>query len=429
MSGGPQSLAALEERARSGDAAAQFELAAALDRAGRRAEATSWLERAGEAGQPDALTLLAIVDLQGFERPRDVASGLARLRRAAAANGNGARRLLALMTAIGSDGPPDWTRAVALVIEAARANDPAALRELAFLAEMAAPQSQIAENLLVLAGMMGDGHAAYAVLRRQASGRVLAREEICAQWRAGLARLNHPLADRVATIPATAGAGTSPSYVDMDWDEVSALLSAPPGVARDVGTRVSERPLVLRFDRLMSEEECEFLIGWSARYLRPAEIVDQTSGQAKQSRLRTNSVGVLWPTHQDLVVHALNLRLAAATGLPVEQGEMINVLMYRPREEYRAHFDFFPLEAAKADPSGQRSRTLLVFLNTDYEGGETHFISAGLKVKGAVGDAVLFHNCDASGAPDRSSLHAGMPIVNGQKWLLSKWWREKRFVY
>jgi len=79
--------------------------------------------------------------------------------------------------------------------------------------------------------------------------------------------------------------------------------------------------------------------------------------------------------------------------------------------------------------SGQRTRTLLVYLNTGYDGGETHFVTAGMKLKGNVGDAVLFHNCDATGAPDKSSLHAGLSVTSGQKWLLSKWYREKTFVY
>ena len=108
---------------------------------------------------------------------------------------------------------------------------------------------------------------------------------------------------------------------------------------------------------------------------------------------------------------------------------MINVLMYRAGEEYRPHYDFFPVETAKADASGQRIRTLLVYLNAGYDGGETHFVTAGMKIKGNVGDAVLFHNCDAAGAPDKSSLHAGLSITSGQKWLLSKLYREKPFVY
>lgn len=429
MSGDPEAaLAAIEKRAKAGDAVAQFELAVNLDRAGRRGEATTWLERSAERGNPDALTLLAVRDLQGFEKARDVPSALGRLRRAVDGAGTGAARLLAVLTAIGADRAPDWPAAIALVIAAARTGDPGALRELAFLCEMAAPGSAFAEDLLVRAGLNGDGFAAFAVLRRQAmQQRALAHEHYGAQWRAGMARLQHPLYDRIAAPVALTGEAREPTG-GIDWDALTALLKTLPGVGAPTPTTLNERPTVVRFDKLLSHEECEYLVGLSARHLRPAEIVDQKSGEAKHSLLRTNSVAVLWPAHQDLVVHALNIRLATAAGLAVEQGEMINVLMYKPGEEYRAHFDFFPVDAAKADPSGQRIRTLLVFLNADYTGGETHFITAQRKVRGDVGDAILFHNCDASGAPDRTSLHAGMPVTSGAKWLLSKWWREKRFV-
>jgi prolyl 4-hydroxylase len=108
---------------------------------------------------------------------------------------------------------------------------------------------------------------------------------------------------------------------------------------------------------------------------------------------------------------------------------MMNILMYQPGEEYRAHFDFFAPEIAAADRSGQRIRTLLVYLNGDYGGGETQFVNANMKLKGEPGDAILFHNCDAAtGAPDRATLHAGLPVTSGQKWLLSKWFREKSFL-
>jgi len=337
---------------------------------------------------------------------------------------------LAILTAVGTFGDADWTGAIEFLMAAAKDDDPQALRQLGLLIEMASPGSVLAEDLLLRAGLKGDGLAAFAVLRRQASGRVLAAEEYCAQWRVGIARFNHPLAPLVAAATPAAPGQIDPKLPEgaVDWAAVRALLAVPPGVAMRDGAQVSAQPFIRRFESLLSAEECEYVLGMSARHLRPAEIVDQSSGRPKESRVRTNSVSVLWPVHQDLVVHALNLRLSAAAGLAPENGEMINVLMYRPGEEYRPHYDFFPIEAARSDSSGQRIRTLLVYLNEDYAGGETHFSTAGHKIKGRVGDGLLFHNCDANGAPDKSSLHAGLPVVSGQKWLLSKWYREKRFV-
>src|SRR5262249_4560107 len=153
-------LAALEARAKAGDAVAQFELAVTLDRAGRRTEATPWLERAGEGGNPDALTMLAVTDLSGVEKPRDESRALERLRRAVDGGGTPAARLLAVLTAIGVRASPDWGKAIALVLAAARTGDSAALRELALLCEMAAPRSELAQGLLLRAGLKGDGFAA-----------------------------------------------------------------------------------------------------------------------------------------------------------------------------------------------------------------------------------------------------------------------------
>lgn len=430
MSGGPSDLAALEARAQAGSADALFEYAVALDRAGRREEARSWIERAAQAGHAGALTLSGLSDLQGLEVPRNVPRSIEKLKRATALGAAEARRVLALLTAMGSLREADWAGGISLLIEGGQARDPMALRELAFLIEMAQPGSVVAEDLLLRAGLMGDGLAAFAILRRQASGRVLAAEEYCSQWRAGIAHFKHPLAAKITGSAAGSNVGDPKlPHGDVDWQSVRALLAGPPRMDVSASASVLQRPFVRRFDRLLSAEECEYVIGASARHLRPAEVVDQTTGRPLASRVRTNRVGVLWPIHQDMVIHAINLRLAAAAGLPPSNGEMINVLMYRHGEEYRPHYDFFPVEAAQSDPSGQRIRTLLVYLNTDYVGGEMHFVTASRKIKGNVGDAVVFHNCEDNGVPDKSSLHAGMPVLGGEKWLLSKWYREKRFVY
>lgn len=423
-------MRALEERARTGDTAAQFELAVMLDRAGKRPEATEWLETAATAGHTEALTLLAVADLQGLERPRDIPRARERLYRAVSLGGNAARLLLAVLVAVGIGEAANWSKAVGLVIDAARDGDYQALRQLALLVEMASPDDPIAADLLLRAGLKGDGLAAFAILRRQMlRGRTLATERAFAQWREGVVRIGHPLAARVANVIASPDATVKRPEGEPAWAEIERALNVPPGLTIVTPAAFSDEPYIRRFDNLLSVEECDYLIGLSSRYLIPAEVLDRTSGVPAKSRARTNSVAVLWPVHQDIVVHAINLRLAAATGLPPENGELTNILMYRPGEEYRAHFDFFPADIAAGDPSGQRIRTLLVYLNETYEGGETRFLVPGLNVKGDPGDAILFHNCDAAtGAPDKSTLHAGLPVASGEKWLLSKWYREKTFV-
>jgi prolyl 4-hydroxylase len=422
-------FAALEAKARAGDVGAQLELAFALERAGHRITATSWLEAAAQGGHPEALALLAVRDLQGLEVKRDVRRARERLEQGAALGGNTARRLLGTLSANGEFGS-DWSRAIALVFDAAKAGDWQALRYLGLLVEMAQPGSPLAEDLLLRAGVLGDGLSGFAILRRQElTGRTLAAERVFALWRAGLAKIGHPLGASVANVMARGEPVFKLPEGHPDWNAVAAALTEIPGLKLPAPIAVSENPFIRRFEKLLTVEECEYVVGLSSRLLAPATVVDGMTGAPTESVLRTNSVAVFWPVNQDIVLHAINMRLAVAAGLPFENGEMTNILLYKPGEEYRAHFDFFPPNMATGDPSGQRVRTLLVYLNADYDGGETNFIAAGHKIKGNVGDAVLFHNCDAAGMPDNTTLHAGLPVTRGQKWLLSKWYREKRFVY
>ena len=74
---------------------------------------------------------------------------------------------------------------------------------------------------------------------------------------------------------------------------------------------------------------------------------------------------------------------------------------------------------------GQRVKTCLVYLNSGYDGGETEFPKLGIKFRGNVGEALVFDNVDAAGSGDINTLHAGLPVTRGEKWLLSQWIRNK----
>jgi hypothetical protein len=74
---------------------------------------------------------------------------------------------------------------------------------------------------------------------------------------------------------------------------------------------------------------------------------------------------------------------------------------------------------------GQRIKTCLVYLNDDFEGGETEFPKLALKYRGRTGDALIFENVKPNGSGDLSTLHAGLPPTRGEKWLFSQWMRSK----
>ena len=81
-----------------------------------------------------------------------------------------------------------------------------------------------------------------------------------------------------------------------------------------------------------------------------------------------------------------------------------------------------------AGEANQRILTVLVYLNDDYEGGETLFVRTGLRFKGRSGDALLFRNALPDGRADELSQHAGLPVVAGEKFIASRWIRARPFA-
>jgi predicted 2-oxoglutarate/Fe(II)-dependent dioxygenase YbiX len=154
---------------------------------------------------------------------------------------------------------------------------------------------------------------------------------------------------------------------------------------------------------------------------------NREDGGGKIARQRTNSEALIAFEQQDLVLMALRRRIATVAGLAIERMEPPTVLHYAPGQEFRPHYDFFdpavPAYAVNVAERGQRLATVLVYLNDDFEGGETHFVKADLRFKGKKGDAILFRNVTEQGDPDFSTLHAGLPTTRGEKWLFSQWLR------
>lgn len=182
---------------------------------------------------------------------------------------------------------------------------------------------------------------------------------------------------------------------------------------------LSESPEVKLFPGLFSKAECDYLIQVSKPLLRPSIVIDSRTGQHIPNPVRT-SRGASFPfVDENPAIHALNRRLAAASGTDVRSGEPMWVLRYAPGEQYREHSDALP----GVPPNQQRVLSFLAYLNEDYEGGETAFPAAGLKVRGRTGDGLLFRNASPEGMPDPRSVHAGLPVTRGAKHLASRWIR------
>ena len=185
------------------------------------------------------------------------------------------------------------------------------------------------------------------------------------------------------------------------------------------GKELSTAPAVWAFDDFLSPAECSYLVEKAQEFLEPSVIVDPATGQLRPHPVRTSDSAAFPWVSEDLVISALNRRIAAASGTDVRCGEPLQVLRYRPGQEYRPHLDALPAR------DNQRILTMLVYLNEEYEGGETLFTRTGLKFAGGRGKGLLFRNGHPGGLPDLRAEHAGLPVMQGEKYVASRWIRER----
>lgn len=191
--------------------------------------------------------------------------------------------------------------------------------------------------------------------------------------------------------------------------------------SRPPSRSLSAAPDVRYFPGLFTPAECAHVASVAGDLLEPSMIVDPVTGQARPDPVRTSAAAVIGPARENLVIRALNSRIAVASGTAIDAGEPLTVLRYTPGQEYRPHHDALP------GAGNQRVWTMLVYLNEGYGGGHTAFPAANLTIHSRGGDGLLFRNCDAEGRIDPLARHAGLAVTSGAKWLCTRWIRQRRY--
>lgn len=214
---------------------------------------------------------------------------------------------------------------------------------------------------------------------------------------------------------------------EPDLTRSPSALHLPDGqVARVVVSMREPRVVVLA--GFLSDEECDALRQLAAPRLARSETVDNTTGGSEVNEART-SAGMFFGRGETALIERIEQRIAALLRWPVENGEGLQVLHYRPGAEYKPHYDYFdpaqPGSATILKRGGQRVGTVVMYLNTPEAGGGTTFPDVHLEVFPVKGHAVFFSYDRAH--PDSRSLHGGAPVIAGEKWVATKWLRERRF--
>jgi len=214
----------------------------------------------------------------------------------------------------------------------------------------------------------------------------------------------------MTSVPEPSVAG-SPSYLHIDGQDIKVVAKM-------------NLPRVVVFDNFLSYEECEGLISGIEHKVLQSTVVDDKTGTSIQHEARTSS-GSYYNRGQTELVDRIENRIARLLNWPVEFGEGMQVLKYEVGQQYKPHNDYFTTSSGGHLDGGQRIGTFLMYLNTPKNGGGTSFPNSGLEIAAQAGSALFFSYKDAD---DTSmTLHAGTPVLAGEKWVATKWLRRSKF--
>ena len=192
----------------------------------------------------------------------------------------------------------------------------------------------------------------------------------------------------------------------------------------------SADPILYVVNDFLSNDECDAFVEASKGKLKPSTVISPDKHIQHESRTSENC----WIEHNaNEIIHEVSKRFSILVQMPIRNAEQYQLVYYKKGAEYKPHFDSFDYETDDGkknwEPGGQRMITVIAYLNDVEEGGETGFPELGINIPPKKGDAVVFHNTvsnDAHTHPkiNPRSLHGGMPVIKGEKWMVNLWFRE-----
>jgi prolyl 4-hydroxylase len=183
------------------------------------------------------------------------------------------------------------------------------------------------------------------------------------------------------------------------------------------------KPIVI--ENFLSNKDCDRIIEYSKNKLFDSTTVGGLDKTTRNSRQH-------WINKNDKLVKQIYKNASEIFKFPLENTEDFQVVSYKNKQFFNQHYDACCdknkqcLDFIKT--GGQRVLTILIYLNDDFTGGETHFPTLNLKVKPKKGKAVIFHSlATGTNKCHPYALHAGLPIENGEKWIANIWVRERKY--
>lgn len=191
-----------------------------------------------------------------------------------------------------------------------------------------------------------------------------------------------------------------------------------------------QKPQIILYDNVISDAECDELIRLAHPRIEKSLSANLISGESELHSHRTSS-GMFFLRGETPLISRIEKRLSELTGSPLQNGEGLQVLHYAPGQQYKPHYDYFPLDQPGShrfvENGGQRVATFILYLNNVEEGGDTAFPEIHMNIKPVKGSGLYFAYTDDNDVSDPLTLHAGCPVTLGEKWIATKWMRKSVF--
>ncbi len=389
--------------------------------AGKTLEAIPFLESAAIGLHPAACFNLGCLHLFALIDVADKKHGVVLIQQAADSGHGGALYQMAMLELSKPTKEPDWQYANECLRESAQLKHPTALRSLAIHWSRSEDDSLLELGTLCLEHAAEGGDiVSLALLMHRLYDGVGCEKNIFRASAINTLLMQSELTLDAPTAPIPAHFAQALHLADLPELPLPQLQSNQRCFAKEI---ISESPWICIVENVINQEE-SFLVQYTgAPHLRPS-ITAAPDGQRVQIELRTSFDMMLEEMLEDINILLIQRRMADIVDTTPAYSEFLQLLRYQNGQEYRPHRDYLPpslITPLEEGGAGQRESTVIVYLNTVENGGETEFIELDKKIAPKMGRVLAFKNLHEDGAPDTRTLHAGLPVKSGIKWIATMW--------
>ena len=412
---------------------AQFRLSQVCHQNGDFDKMVHWLKQASASQHPDAMGVLGHCYEHGQSVSQDLAKALDQYSDAVAAGAKMPAFQKAQLLYKASTGPDQKETIRQLLIEAAQADIVPALRTIGYLALQHSSSMQLALDCLRRAAALGDTvsmfNLGWLLMQDQNHQDLLGESKY---WLQQAAAANYPFA--MSQLESNKAAASAPKVSHSNDIQFAAPFGLFPDDPEAVSKEISADPEIVLYQDVLNVVDCAYLMFVSGPHLQRASVINpQGDQQGMVSNVRTSMSTYIPFELVDIMSRYIELKIVLAAGEELDFSEPMSILRYAQGEYYRPHFDFFNpnLDAAELllKDGGQRVASAVTYLSAPLVGGGTSFPNVNVTVPAQQCSSLWFRNCSRDGEIDPRSLHAGDTVHVGEKWVVTKWFREKPTSY